>query len=81
MIPAAAVHAPSGFFATDGGYEYPALLGVCAAALALTGPGDCSQGLTPPLPSARTSLMRTRRTLFKRDPRQSVERTAGQTHA
>jgi putative oxidoreductase len=42
MIPAAAVHAPSGFFATDGGYEYPALLGVCAAALALTGPGDWS---------------------------------------
>jgi putative oxidoreductase len=42
MIPAAAVHAPSGFFATGGGYEYPALLGVSAAALALTGPGDWS---------------------------------------
>ena len=32
MIPATAVHAPSGFFATGGGYEYPALLGVSAAA-------------------------------------------------
>ncbi|MGH3218344.1 MAG: DoxX family protein [Streptosporangiaceae bacterium] len=42
MIPAAAVHAPKGFFATGGGYEYPALLGVSAAALALTGPGDWS---------------------------------------
>ncbi len=42
MIPAAAVHAPSGFFATGGGYEYPALLGVSAAALTLIGPGDWS---------------------------------------
>ncbi len=42
MLPAAAVHAPSGFFATGGGYEYPALLGVSAAALALIGPGGWS---------------------------------------
>jgi putative oxidoreductase len=42
MIPAAAVHAPRGFFATGGGYEYPALLGVSAAALTLMGPGDWS---------------------------------------
>jgi putative oxidoreductase len=42
MIPAAAVHVPSGFFATGGGYEYPALLGLSAATLALTGPGDWS---------------------------------------
>jgi len=42
MIAAAAVLAPSGFFATRGGYEYPALLGVSAAALALIGPGDWS---------------------------------------
>lgn len=42
MIPAAAVHAPSGFFATGGGYEYPALLGVSAATLTLIGPGDWS---------------------------------------
>jgi len=42
MLPATAVHAPSGFFATGGGYEYPALLGVSAAALTLMGPGDWS---------------------------------------
>ena len=42
MIPATAVHAPSGFFATGGGYEYPALLGVSAAALTLMGPGNWS---------------------------------------
>lgn len=42
MIPAATVHAPRGFFATGGGYEYPALLGVSTAALTLTGPGDWS---------------------------------------
>ena len=42
MIPATAVHAPSGFFATGGGYEYPALLGVSAAALTFMGPGDWS---------------------------------------
>jgi putative oxidoreductase len=42
MIPATAVHAPSGFFATGGGYEYPALLGVSAAAMTLMGPGDWS---------------------------------------
>jgi putative oxidoreductase len=42
MIPATAVHAPRGFFATGGGYEYPALLGVSTAALALIGPGDWS---------------------------------------
>ncbi|HEY3259563.1 MAG TPA: DoxX family protein [Pseudonocardiaceae bacterium] len=42
MIPAATVHVPSGFFATGGGYEYPALLGVSTAALTLIGPGDWS---------------------------------------
>jgi putative oxidoreductase len=42
MIPATAVHAPSGFFATSGGYEYHALLGVSAAALTLMSPGDWS---------------------------------------
>ena len=47
MIPAAAVHAPKGFFATGGGYEYPALLGLSAAALALTGPGDWSLDARP----------------------------------
>jgi putative oxidoreductase len=42
MIGAAAVHKPAGFFATSGGYEYPATLGLAAAALALTGPGKYS---------------------------------------
>src|SRR5271157_1403983 len=83
MIPAAAVHAPSGFFAT-GGYEYPALLGLSAAALALTGPGDWSldarlgHGLNPPwmvavplLASAAASalvLQRRRTALTAQDP-------------
>lgn len=39
---AASMHAPKGFFANDGGLEYPAVLGVAAAALALTGPGELS---------------------------------------
>jgi putative oxidoreductase len=42
MIAASSVHAPHGFFATQGGYELPALLGTSAAALSLTGPGDWS---------------------------------------
>ena len=42
MITAASVHKPGGFFAFAGGYEYPALLGVSTAALALTGPGRIS---------------------------------------
>lgn len=46
MIPATAVHAPRGFFATGGGYEYPALLGVSTAALTLMGPGDWSLDAT-----------------------------------
>ena len=39
---ASSMHASQGFFATDGGLEYPAVLGVAAAALALTGPGELS---------------------------------------
>jgi putative oxidoreductase len=42
MAVAAAVHAPAGFFAQQGGYEYPALLGTAAAALAVAGPGRLS---------------------------------------
>ncbi len=42
MVAAASVHAPAGFFATGGGYEYPAVLGVAGAALALIGPGRWS---------------------------------------
>ncbi|MET9494687.1 DoxX family protein [Streptomyces sp. NPDC006552] len=42
MAGAAAVHAPNGFFAMEGGYEYPAFLGFVAAGLAVTGAGRYS---------------------------------------
>jgi putative oxidoreductase len=42
MASAGAVHAPAGFFATGGGWEYTAVLGTAGVALALTGPGHYS---------------------------------------
>ncbi|OIV35765.1 RpiR family transcriptional regulator [Mangrovactinospora gilvigrisea] len=42
MAGAAAVHAPSGFFAQEGGLEYPAFLGFAAAAVGLSGAGRLS---------------------------------------
>ncbi|MFJ8541930.1 DoxX family protein [Streptomyces sp. NPDC093586] len=42
MAGAAAVHAPNGFFAQSGGYEYAASLGLTATGLAVTGPGRLS---------------------------------------
>ncbi|MEV8118419.1 DoxX family protein [Streptomyces xiamenensis] len=42
MAGAAAVHAPAGFFALSGGYEFPAFLGWAAAALGVSGPGRYS---------------------------------------
>ncbi|MFE6894965.1 DoxX family protein [Streptomyces sp. NPDC057694] len=42
MVAASAVHAPNGFFAMNGGYEYAAFLGFVAAGLAVTGPGGYS---------------------------------------
>ncbi|MDG4857929.1 DoxX family protein [Streptomyces sp. T-3] len=42
MAGAASVHAPNGFFAQGGGYEYPAALGLTTVALAITGPGRLS---------------------------------------
>ena len=39
---AASMHADNGFFAQGGGLEYPAVLGLVAGALALTGPGELS---------------------------------------
>src|ERR1035438_5551340 len=47
---AASMHAPKGFFAAEGGLEYPALLGVAAGALALTGPGQLSVDRLKPAP-------------------------------
>ncbi|MFJ3333342.1 DoxX family protein [Streptomyces sp. NPDC086766] len=42
MAGAAAVHAPNGFFAQSGGYEYAATLGLTSAGLAVAGPGRLS---------------------------------------
>ncbi len=42
MIVASSMHVDKGFFAGKGGFEYPAVLGLSAAALALTGPGRLS---------------------------------------
>ncbi|WMX43962.1 DoxX family protein [Streptomyces roseicoloratus] len=42
MAGAVSVHAPSGFFAMSGGYEYPAFLGFTAAAIGVTGAGRLS---------------------------------------
>ncbi|MCP2310599.1 MULTISPECIES: DoxX family protein [Kitasatospora] len=42
MAGATAVHAPKGFFAQGGGYEYPAVLGACGLALGIAGAGRYS---------------------------------------
>jgi putative oxidoreductase len=42
MAVAAATHAPQGFFAMKGGYEYPAVLGLASGTLALAGAGKLS---------------------------------------
>lgn len=42
MIVASSMHVENGFFTTKGGFEYPAVLGWSAAALALAGPGAFS---------------------------------------
>ncbi|MGW5425032.1 DoxX family membrane protein [Streptomyces sp. NPDC003943] len=42
MAGAVAVHAPSGFFAMEGGFEYPAFLGYTAAAIGIAGAGRLS---------------------------------------
>jgi putative oxidoreductase len=39
---AASVHAPNGFFATEGGLEYPAVLGLAAVSFTIGGPGSFS---------------------------------------
>lgn len=39
---AASVHASNGFFATEGGLEYPAVLGLAAASFTIGGPGPFS---------------------------------------
>jgi putative oxidoreductase len=42
MIVASSMHVDKGFFSSKGGLEYPAVLGLSAAAIALTGPGRLS---------------------------------------
>ncbi|MFF8835063.1 DoxX family membrane protein [Streptomyces sp. NPDC015130] len=42
MTGAVAVHAPAGFFAQAGGYEYPAFLGFTAAGIGIAGAGRYS---------------------------------------
>lgn len=42
MSAAVAVHRPSGFFNSTGGYEYPAFLALAATGLAVAGPGRFS---------------------------------------
>jgi putative oxidoreductase len=42
MMVASSMHLDSGFFNSNGGFEFPAVLGWSAAALALTGPGALS---------------------------------------
>jgi putative oxidoreductase len=42
MIVASSMHVDNGFFSTKGGFEFPAVLGWSAAALALAGPGTLS---------------------------------------
>jgi putative oxidoreductase len=39
---AASVHAPNGFFATEGGFEYSAVLGLAAASFTIGGSGPLS---------------------------------------
>jgi putative oxidoreductase len=42
MAVAASAHGPKGLFSANGGYEFPALLGLASGALALAGPGKIS---------------------------------------
>lgn len=42
VVAALVVHRPQGFFAQNGGYEYPLALGLAAEAVAMTGPGRFS---------------------------------------
>jgi putative oxidoreductase len=42
IVASVSVHAPKGFFAHNGGYEYTMILGIAALSLAFTGPGALS---------------------------------------
>ena len=92
MVVASSMHVGSGFFATEGGFEYPAILGWSAAALALTGPGALSLdhvlghrlnrswmrniALAAAVPAALAIIARRRRNLA--GPAAAPEATAGE---
>jgi putative oxidoreductase len=59
MAVAAATHAPQGFLAMKGGFEYPAVLGLASGTLALAGAGKLSldQLLNQRLGSGRLALL------------------------
>ena len=42
VVAGVSAHAPKGFFAHNGGYEYTLILGIAALSLAFTGPGPLS---------------------------------------
>jgi putative oxidoreductase len=79
MIVASSMHVEKGFFNGKGGFEYPAVLGWSAAALALTGPGRLSLdhvlghrlnrswmrnlALAAAVPAAAAVILRRRRTV------------------
>jgi putative oxidoreductase len=42
VVAGVSAHAPKGFFAHNGGYEYTLILGIAALSLAFTGPGGLS---------------------------------------
>lgn len=42
VVAAVSAHAPKGFFAHNGGYEYTLILGIAALSIAFTGPGAMS---------------------------------------
>jgi putative oxidoreductase len=84
MIVASSMHTASGFFSSNGGFEFPAVLGTGAAALALTGPGALSLdhvlghqlnrnwmrtlALAAVVPAAFTVIARRRRILARTTP-------------
>src|ERR1019366_7495915 len=83
-IVATSMPGANGFFSSNGGFEFPAVLGASAAALALTGPGALSLdhalrhrlnqpwmrglALAPVVPAAPPVITRRRRNLASAPP-------------
>jgi putative oxidoreductase len=95
MTVASSMHAARGFFNSKGGFEFPAVLGWSAAALALTGPGAVSLdhvlghrfnrswmrnlALVAAAPAALAVIAKRRRTVAAQTP--PAETAAAQTPA